>query len=76
MPSPYHSTGGQNIRESNAELLGDEVMSKTGPVYGLDKEGEINGSYRPCGHPGVSISHLFNYLSVDHRLPPALVRYW
>ena len=56
--SPYHSTGHQNMRESNVEMLGEEVMSKTGPVFGLDEEGELNGSYRPCGHPGASISDI------------------
>ena len=41
------------MRDSNAEMLGEDVMRKTGPVFGLDEEGELNGSYRPCGHPGV-----------------------
>ena len=51
-------------------MLGDEVMSKTGPAYGLDKEGEINGSYRPCGHPGVRPSGIYRIiwqLTTAHR---------
>ena len=41
------------MRDSNAEMLVEDVMRKTGPVFGLNEEGELNGSYRPCGHPGV-----------------------
>lgn len=41
------------MRETNAELLGKDVIDQTETVYGLDEEGEINGSYRPSGHPGV-----------------------
>ena len=41
------------MREVNAELFGEEVIGKTDEVYGLDAEGEIKGSYRPSGHPGV-----------------------
>ena len=48
-----HSTGYVNMREVNAELFGEEVIGKTDEVYGLDAEGEIKGSYRPSGHPGV-----------------------
>ena len=61
-PSPFadirvclgsYRTGHRSMRDSNAEMLGEDVMCKTGPVFGLDEEGELNGSYRPCGHPGV-----------------------
>ncbi len=41
------------MREVNAELFGENVIGKTDEVYGLDEEGEIRGSYRPSGHPGV-----------------------
>ena len=46
-------TGYHSMRESNMAMLGENVMSKVGPVYGLDAEGELSGSYRPSGHPGV-----------------------
>ena len=41
------------MRDSNAALFGDNIISQTDEVYGLDEEGEINGSYRPSGYPGV-----------------------
>lgn len=48
------STGYVHIRETNIELFGKEVIDKTEEVYGLDEEGELKGSYRPSGQPGVS----------------------
>ncbi len=42
------------MRDSNAELFGEEVIRQTDQVYGIDEEGEIRGSYRPSGYPGVS----------------------
>ncbi|KAH9853605.1 FAD/NAD-P-binding domain-containing protein [Lenzites betulinus] len=47
------ATGYVPIREANRALLGEEVMSQTKDIYGLDSEGEIKGSYRPSGHPGL-----------------------
>ncbi|KAI0755521.1 dimethylaniline monooxygenase (N-oxide-forming) [Fomes fomentarius] len=47
------ATGFHSLRESNMELLGEDVMKHVGPVYGLDEEGEINANMRPCGHPGL-----------------------
>lgn len=41
------------MREVNTELLGEQVMSRVGQVFGLDDECEAYGSFRPCGHPGV-----------------------
>nr|VWO94810.1 L-ornithine 5-monooxygenase (L-ornithine N(5)-oxygenase) [Ganoderma boninense] len=46
-------TGFIHIRETNRELLGADIVDQTEEVYGLDDEGEIKGSYRPCGHPGL-----------------------
>lgn len=41
------------------EVFGEETIEQTGPVWGLDHEGELRGQYRPSGHPGVSLfSHL------------------
>lgn len=42
------------MREVNKQIFGTEVIDRTREVWGLDSEGEINGSYRPSGHPGVS----------------------
>ncbi|OSC96812.1 FAD/NAD(P)-binding domain-containing protein [Trametes coccinea BRFM310] len=46
-------TGYLPITESNRTLLGDDVIHLAGDVYGLDAEGELKGSYRPTGHPGL-----------------------
>lgn len=48
-----HRTGYVRMREANAEILGSDVMDQVDQVYGLDDEGELNGSYRPSGYPGV-----------------------
>ena len=45
------------MRDTTAEMLGEAVMRKVGSVFGLDEEGEVRGSYRPCGHPGVRFIH-------------------
>ncbi|KAJ7771529.1 hypothetical protein B0H16DRAFT_1409934 [Mycena metata] len=34
-------------------FLGDEIMDRVGPVWGLDDEGELRGCYRPTGQPGL-----------------------
>ncbi|RPD55278.1 dimethylaniline monooxygenase (N-oxide-forming) [Lentinus tigrinus ALCF2SS1-7] len=47
------ATGYATIRESNADLFDENVLKRLGPVSGMDDEGEVNGSYRPCGHPGL-----------------------
>ncbi|KAF9490871.1 dimethylaniline monooxygenase [Pleurotus eryngii] len=47
------ATGYENIRDTMRELFGDEVIDKTGPVYGLDEEGESRSSFRRSGHPGL-----------------------
>ncbi|KAH9918198.1 uncharacterized protein BXZ73DRAFT_105324 [Epithele typhae] len=47
------ATGYLHIRDTNRALLGDEIIDKTVPVYGLDSEGELKGSYRPSGRPGL-----------------------
>ncbi|RPD67297.1 dimethylaniline monooxygenase (N-oxide-forming) [Lentinus tigrinus ALCF2SS1-7] len=48
-----YATGYVQIKESNRALFGDDVIERTKPVYGLDEEGELRGSYRPSGHPGL-----------------------
>ena len=48
------STGYINIRDVHRELFGADVIDRTGQVWGMDEEGEICGSYRPSGYPGVS----------------------
>ncbi|KAI0638064.1 FAD/NAD-P-binding domain-containing protein [Trametes polyzona] len=53
------ATGFVRMREASAEVLGHEIIDQTDEVYGLDEEGEIRGSYRPSGHPGVRL-HSFS----------------
>ncbi|KAI0832303.1 FAD/NAD-P-binding domain-containing protein [Trametes gibbosa] len=47
------ATGYVPIRETNRALLGEAVIDQTKGIYGLDSEGELRGSYRPSGHPGL-----------------------
>ncbi|THU96864.1 FAD/NAD-P-binding domain-containing protein [Dendrothele bispora CBS 962.96] len=47
------ATGYESIRDTMREIFGDETMDKTSLVWGLDEEGELLGSYRPTGHPGL-----------------------
>ncbi|KAF8076714.1 FAD/NAD-P-binding domain-containing protein [Lyophyllum atratum] len=47
------ATGYHFIHETSKETFGEETIGRTGPVWGLDEEGEIRGCYRPSGHPGL-----------------------
>ncbi len=51
------------MRENNKELFGEDVINMTDEVYGLDAEGELRGSYRPSGYPGVSTASSSPYNS-------------
>jgi hypothetical protein len=44
------------MQATNEWLFGKEVIAKTTRPWGLDEEGELKGSYRPSGHPGVSLT--------------------
>lgn len=55
LPVIHPRTGYRSIRETNEAIFGVEAISRTGPVWGLDEEGELRGCYRPTGHPGVRI---------------------
>ncbi|KAJ7088473.1 FAD/NAD-P-binding domain-containing protein [Mycena belliarum] len=46
------ATSYQSISDTMRPVFGDALMDQTGPVWGVDEEGEINGCYRPTGHPG------------------------
>ncbi|KAG9632178.1 FAD/NAD(P)-binding domain-containing protein, partial [Aureobasidium melanogenum] len=45
------ATGYDNMRTSCRKILGDEVADKVVDVWNLDDEGELNGMWRPSGHP-------------------------
>ncbi|KLO05641.1 FAD/NAD-P-binding domain-containing protein [Schizopora paradoxa] len=47
------ATGFKNTKPSMANIFGEEIISRTKKVWGMDEEGEISGSYRPTGHPGL-----------------------
>ena len=57
---PVFRTGYINIKETARKIFGDEVVGQVGDVYGLDEEGELKGSFRPSGHPGVSTGYLIS----------------
>ncbi|KAF8309272.1 pyridine nucleotide-disulfide oxidoreductase family protein [Clavulina sp. PMI_390] len=46
------ATGYKSMRESTRKILGSTIADKTGPVWGYDHEGEIQGVWRRSGHPG------------------------
>lgn len=43
------------MREVNKGLFGEEVINRTKEVWGMDSEGELSGSYRSSGYPGVCL---------------------
>lgn len=45
------ATGYSNMRDTARKIFGDNVADKLNPVWGLDKEGEINTMWRESGHP-------------------------
>jgi len=47
------ATGFQNTKPSMEMTFGKEIIGRTKRVWGMDEEGEISGSYRPTGHPGL-----------------------
>ncbi|KAL0581363.1 hypothetical protein V5O48_000627 [Marasmius crinis-equi] len=47
------ATGYENMRDDMKQTFGEETIDMTGPVWGLDEEGELRGSYRQTGHPGL-----------------------
>ncbi|KAJ6562315.1 FAD/NAD-P-binding domain-containing protein [Mycena capillaripes] len=51
--SVIYATFYESIRDTMRGLFGDEVIDQTSAVWGIDEEGEINGCYRPSGHPGL-----------------------
>ncbi|KAJ7446901.1 FAD/NAD(P)-binding domain-containing protein [Mycena galericulata] len=64
-----YATGLKNPRTLLTDLLGEEIMQKTGDlkIWDFDAEGEFNGVYRPTGHPGLwfamGIHNEMRYLS-------------
>ncbi|KAK0117991.1 hypothetical protein ONS95_012302 [Cadophora gregata] len=42
-----------NMRYLVKEIFGDDVAELMGDYWGLDREGELKGAFRPCGHPAM-----------------------
>jgi len=47
------ATSYEGIADTMRTIFGDEAIDRVGPVWGIDKEGELRGCYRPTGHPGL-----------------------
>ena len=45
------ATGFPNMRDTIRPIVGDEIADGLATVWGFDEEGEINGVFRPSGHP-------------------------
>ena len=62
------------MRQTNMELFGEDTISMTDEMLGLDEEGELKGSYRPSGYPGASITTIFFHTSGD--LQAGTIKLW
>jgi len=47
------ATGWHSIRGELDGLFGEEMMSKTTGIWGIDEGGEVRAGYRPSGQPGL-----------------------
>lgn len=47
------ATGYGDMKELAEHLAGPDVAKDLTPVWGLNKEGELNGNWRYCGVPGL-----------------------
>ena len=63
-------TGYVHMHEMHKELFGDDVIGRTDEDWGLDAEGGCNGSYRPCGFPGVCV--ISRSLGLSSGVPDSL----
>ncbi|KAK0454074.1 FAD/NAD-P-binding domain-containing protein [Desarmillaria tabescens] len=48
-----YATGYHNIRDSLKNVFGGVITERVGQIWGLDEEGELNGCFKPSGHPGL-----------------------
>lgn len=47
------ATGYSNVKEHIRNLCSDEVANRCSPIWGLNKEGELNGTWRDLGVTGL-----------------------
>ncbi|KAF7791510.1 hypothetical protein EIP86_002526 [Pleurotus ostreatoroseus] len=47
------ATGYISMRVISKNLFGAEIIDRTCDIWGLDEEGELQGNFRPSGHPGL-----------------------
>lgn len=50
-----YATGFGDFKLALKKLFGDDVAAQTGPVWGINNEGEINGVWRGSGHRGLYV---------------------
>jgi len=49
------ATGFSNTIDSVRNILGDDIASRCGPIWGIDEEGEFKTAYKESGVPGLWI---------------------
>ncbi|EKM52189.1 uncharacterized protein PHACADRAFT_212761 [Phanerochaete carnosa HHB-10118-sp] len=64
------ATGYEPIRNVHKHTFGEEVIGRTSKGWGLDEESEIEGCFRPSGHPALwyAIGDLFNSRFMSKQL--------
>lgn len=64
------ATGYELMRELYKKTFGEDVINSTSETWGLDSEGEIQGSFRPIGHPGLwyAIGDFYNCRFMSKQL--------
>lgn len=68
-----HATGfASNMRGEVYRLFGAKVGDKVEDFWGLDKEGEISGAFRPCGRRSIHDCKLLDKLKLIWRTDPGL----
>lgn len=77
------ATGYESIRKTIAKMISEQVANRLGPVWGKDNQGEIPGTWRLFGQPGLwlmcgnlcvlkQITIVFSFSQskrLTHRLP-------
>ncbi|GJE96957.1 NAD(P)/FAD-dependent oxidoreductase [Phanerochaete sordida] len=64
------ATGYELIRSVNKRTFGEDIIDRTSEVWGFDEECEIQGCFRPTGHPGLwyAVGDFFNCRFMSKQL--------
>ncbi|EKM53733.1 uncharacterized protein PHACADRAFT_211396 [Phanerochaete carnosa HHB-10118-sp] len=64
------ATGYELLRDVQKHTFGEGVIDRTSETWGLDEESEINGCFRPSGHPALwyAIGDFFNCRFMSKQL--------